>query len=85
MMKSRKKFYIALGIFTVMFIAVILILKPKSHEIVVVDSLGYVVEYWEDIKDFEVTDSTVSLLGGYIFYKLNPGERVEIHDYTYTY
>ena len=82
-MKPGKKFYIALGIFVIIFIVAILISKPKRHEIVVTDSLGYVVEYWEDIKNFEVTDSTVSLLEGYIFYKLNPGERVEIHDYTY--
>ena len=82
-MKPGKKFYMALGIFVVIFIAIILISRPKRHEIIVVDSLGYVIEYWEDIKNFEITDSTVSLLGGYIFYKLNPGERVEIHDYTY--
>ena len=83
MTKPGKKFCIALGIFVIIFIVAILISKPRQHEIVVTDSLGYVVEYWEDIKNFEVTDSTVSLLGGYIFYKLNPGEKVEIHDYTY--
>lgn len=55
--------------------------SPKRYEIVVLDENGYFVDFWDDIKTYEVKDSILYLEGGLIKYRMKPGEKIEVYDY----
>lgn len=55
--------------------------SPKSYEIVVLDENGYFVDFWDDIKTYEVKDSILYLDGDLVEYRMKPGEKIEVHDY----
>jgi hypothetical protein len=76
---KRKTIYrVLLVALTVVFIWAC---SPKSYEIVVLDENGYFVDFWNDIKTYEVKDSILYLEGGLIEYRMKPGEKIEVHDY----
>lgn len=85
MKKVNKKliWVIILSITLLALILSVIFSKPKKYEVVILDSLGYFSEYWEDISVVKVSDSIVSMNNGLITYKLKPGEKVELNDYTY--
>jgi len=68
---------------TLLLITIILFLKPKRYEVIVLDSLGYVSDYWEDIRNVKILDSVVYMNDILITYKLKQGEELKINEYTY--
>jgi hypothetical protein len=76
--KRKTTYRVLLVALTVVFI---LACSPKSYEIVVLDENGYFVDFWNDIKTYEVKDSILYLEGGLIKYRMKPGEKIEVHDY----
>ena len=64
-----------------MFIWACFFHSPKSYEIVVLDENGYFVDFWDDIKTYEVKDSILYLEGGLIKYRMKPGEKIKVYDY----
>lgn len=82
-MKVKRKI-----IYRVLWVALIVVIiwvcffhSPKSYEIVVLDEDGYLINFWDNIKTYEVKDSTLYLEGGLMKYKMKPGEKIEVYDY----
>lgn len=55
--------------------------SPRNYEIVVLDENGYFVDFWDNIKTYEIKDSILYLDGGLMKHKMKPGEKIEVHDY----
>ena len=78
---KRKTIHRVLWVALIVVFMGMLFHSPKSYEIVVLDENGYFVNFWDNIKTYEVKDSILYLEGGLIKYKMKPGEKIEVHDY----
>ena len=80
----KKKEGIKFGVVIVFMLIFLVAIIPtkKDYEIIVLDSNGYLSEYWGGIGEYKIKGDTISMERGRIEYTLKEGERIKVNDYS---